>query len=233
LLAACACAGTAGATVTAISSGGSDGSRYPIITGDGADDTITVTCGSDGNVKINGLDPVARFGTPGPVPIACADMTSVGVTGGDGNDTIDLSAVSRDAGFVNPRLCAPCSNNAWAIYSDCEDNGGNDSIISSPIGGLMGGCGGGTPMTGADVVIGGDGREEVTAGPGDDQINLGGGKDSVSGGSGSDRLRGGAGNDSLSGDAGADALNGGPGHDRCDGGPGADTADACEVIRGI
>jgi Ca2+-binding RTX toxin-like protein len=223
------------ATVTAIGTGGSDGTRYPIITGDAADDYIAVGCGSDGNVKINAMDPVAPPGTtPGPAPIACADMTSIGVSGGDGNDTIDLSAVSREAGFTNPLLCAPCPNNSWAIYADCQDNGGDDSIVSSPIGGLIGACSGGAGMAGADVVIGGDGQEQVSLGPGDDDFRGRGGNDRAHGGSGDDSLRGEPGNDRLYGDAGSDSLNGGGGSDFCDGGPGADTATrSCEVQRGI
>ena len=230
-----ACVAPAHATVTAISSGGSDGTRYPIITGDAADDYIVVGCGTDGNVKINAMDPVAPPGTtPGPVPIACADMTSIGVSGGDGNDTIDLSAVSREAGFTNPRLCAPCPNNAWAIHLECEDTGGNDIIMSSPIGGLIGGCAGAAGMTGADLVVGGDGQEEVSLGPGDDEFRGRGGNDVAYGGSGDDSLRGQPGDDKLYGEAGADRLNGGGGRDLCDGGPGPDTATrSCEVQRGI
>ena len=221
------------ATVTAIGTGGSDGTRYPVITGDAADDTITVTCGPDANVKINGLDPVAASGTPGPAPIPCAETTSVGASGGAGNDTIDFSAVSRANGFTNPRLCAPCSNNSYAIHAECEGSDGNDTIVSSPIGGAIGGCGGHAAMAGDDLVTGNEGRDDVGLGPGNDRMNGAGGNDFAFGGPGADILRGGAGRDKLFGETGNDTLNGGPSHDRCDGGPGADTASACEVLRGI
>jgi Ca2+-binding RTX toxin-like protein len=226
-------AGSAAATVTAISSGGSDGSRYPIIDSDAAADTITVTCGVDGNVKINGLDPVSHLGTPGPVPIACASMSGIDVDGGDGDDTIDLSAMSRPAGFTNARLCAPCSNHGYSVLVECDASGGNDMIVSSPIGALIGYCSHRPPMAGDDLILGSDGREAVNAGAGDDTFTGGGGRDLAVGAGGADLLSGGAGADNLTGGAGPDDLRGGPGHDRCDGGPGADTATGCEIQHGI
>lgn len=234
LIAAAAFASPAGATVTAISSGGSDGSRYPIIDGDAADDYISVSCGSDGNVKINAADPVAAPGTtPGPVPIPCAAMTGINVDGGAGNDTIDIQGMSREAGFTDPRLCAPCPNHGYSIVVECDASEGNDSIVSSPIGALIGGCAH-SSMEGDDLVAGRDGREFIAAGPGDDRIYAHGGNDYVLGGSGNDQLRGQPGNDKLFGEAGDDYLNGGGGSDRCDGGEGHDTATrSCEILRGI
>jgi Ca2+-binding RTX toxin-like protein len=224
---------TASATVTAISSGGSDGSRYPIIDSDAAADTIAVTCGVDGNVKINGLDPVSHFGKPAPVPIPCAAMTAIDVDGGDGDDRIDLSAMSRAAGFTNPGLCAPCSNHGYSVVVECDASGGNDTIVSSSIGALIGFCSGRATMSGDDRVEGTVGRDTAGMGGGSDIFIGGGGRDLVDGGPGADQLLGGAGGDDLSGGAGPDDLRGGPGHDRCDGGAGADTASGCEIQHGI
>jgi Ca2+-binding RTX toxin-like protein len=226
--------GSASATVTAISSGGSDGTLYPVIDSDSAADTITVTCGTDANVKINGLDPVVLGGTkPEPLPIACASMTGINVDGGDGDDTIDLSAMTRAAGFINPGLCAPCSNHGYSVVAECDANGGNDTIVSSSIGALIGYCAIGTPMAGDDTIRGADGREAVGAGPGDDLFTGGGGRDRVLGDAGADLLWGNAGADNLDGGAGPDALRGGPNRDICNGGPGPDTARGCEVEHGI
>jgi Ca2+-binding RTX toxin-like protein len=53
-----------------------------------ASDPITITCGGDGKVKINGLDAVPATN--------CAVLTSITVTGDAGPNTIDLSAVGGD-----------------------------------------------------------------------------------------------------------------------------------------
>jgi Ca2+-binding RTX toxin-like protein len=245
-----ALASPAQATVTAVSSGVTpDGSLYPIVDGDSADDQIYIYCGADGNVKIGLEDPVAAPGSSTPSPIPCAMMTGVDIDGGAGDDRISLEGVSRETGFTNPRLCAPCPGGSFSLVAESDASDGDDIVIASPIGGVIGlGAG----MEGADLIAGRDGIELVALGPGDDVYYSHGGNDFVRGGDGNDRLKGQPGNDRLYGDAGDDLLSGGPGDDyltgkggadrlsggsgfdHCAGGSGADTATAsCDDQGGI
>jgi Ca2+-binding RTX toxin-like protein len=229
LAAVAAFASPAEATVTAISSGVTpDGSLYPIIDSDSANDSIYIGCGADGNVKINSQDPVTGPGASTRATIPCSMMTAIDVDGGAGNDHIFLDGVSREEGFTDPRLCAPCPGGGYSIVAESDASEGDDGITASPIGASIGS---GVGMAGKDRVVGGSGREVVALGPGsdtyygdrgNDYARGGNGRDFLKGQLGDDRLYGDAGDDSLFGDAGDDYLTGNGDHDHLDGGSGFD-----------
>jgi Ca2+-binding RTX toxin-like protein len=238
---------TASAAVTATSQVSSNGTSLTV-RGDGADDTIDVTC-ADGDAKVNGLDPVSDADTQVPAP--CVDITAIAVDGGPGNDEIRLSGVGREDGFTNQDLCAPCFGGFYSIVVECVDGSGDDSIRSSPIGSLIGGCSGMRSMSGndtvntsggADSIAAGPGSDHIHSGPGDDQafggpgddiVRTGGGTDILAGKQGDDLLAAGGGSDRLAGGPGDDLLRGGAGDDACVGGPGGGTARDCEYTRGV
>jgi Ca2+-binding RTX toxin-like protein len=231
---------TAAATVTATSELSSTGVSVTVLSDD-APDEFTVSCGLDGNVKVDDLDPTT--------PAACSEVTALTVDGGAGDDLIDLTAVTHAAGFT--ALCGPCPRGGYAIVAECLAGAGEDVIRSSWIGTLIGGCAGMESMTGNDIVATYGGDDAVAAGPGSDRIHGGPGDDQLFGGPGTDFIRAGkgddvlagkqgddfmsgaAGDDRLAGGPGFDGLRGGAGSDICVGGPDRATADGCESIRGV
>lgn len=230
---------SASAAVTATSEVSSAGVSVSVV-GDAASDEITVSCGMDANVKVNGLDPAD--------PAACSEVTSITVDGGAGDDLIDLSQVEPPAFGA---VCGPCPGGAYSIVAECLSGAGNDTVIAGSVGTLIGGCQGLRSMTGDDEVDGGSGDDAIAAGPGEDQVLGGGGDDqlfggpdvdSLSAGPGDDLVVGKQGNDALFGISGDDRLAGGPGFDEmrggsgmdsCVGGPGGGVALNCESIRGV
>lgn len=243
-------AAPAGAAVTATSGPSSTGPSL-FVAGDAADDEIAVTCGTDANVKVNGLDPASAEDPSAPGPLPCAELTSIAVNGGDGADRIDLAQVAVAGGFTSPQLCGPCPGGDYAIVAECEAGAGDDEIVSSPIGAVIGGCFGSRSMPGDDVVTGAEGEDAIAGGPGVDFIDSLGGDDQVFGGPGSDLLVAGSGadlvvgkqgddvlsgrggDDIISGGPGRDSMRGGAGRDDCTGGPDLATARGCETTRGV
>lgn len=231
--------GTASAAVTATSELSSTGISVSV-TGDAASDEITVSCGIDANVKVNGLDTAD--------PAACSEVTSLTVDGGAGDDRIDLSAVDPPA---FGEVCGPCPRGAYSIVAECISGAGDDAVIASSVGSLIGGCQGMRSMTGDDYVDGGAGDDAIAAGPGEDQVLAGGGDDQLFGGPDDDGLSGGpgddlvvgkqgddalfgiSGDDRLAGGPGFDEMRGGGGVDSCVGGPGGGMALNCESTRGV
>lgn len=128
---------------------------------------------------------------------AAADVTSLVVDGGKGNDWIEVSS----------RVLLPTT--LWGgAGDDAIRGGGGDDII--------------TGDKGRDKLSGGGGNDALSGGAGDDCLDGGAGDDVVHGDEGSDRISGGEGIDELWGDSGHDKLEGGDGDDQLRGGTGKD-----------
>lgn len=122
------------------------------INGDGADDTVDVTCVA-GNVKVNGANPDDGSAT-------CASLTWTEVTTYGGADAVDLSAVTS-SDF--PKMTEP------AVYAGPDA----DTITGSPIGIYAAGGDGNDTLTGLG------GPDRLSGNVGDDDVDGGGGKDLV------------------------------------------------------
>jgi Ca2+-binding RTX toxin-like protein len=203
----------------------------PIVSGLGTELFITTNAGDDITVRAatstSTVVEVLQNGTPVPgIPaIDPATLARLTVTGDDGNNRIDLSAVTGT--FFNPNL---------EIFVDGDD--GADFITGSPdiASTLSGGDGtdvlfGGTQADlltggdGQDLLNGGDGNDTLNGGDGGDILNGEAGDDLVNGGSSGDTINGGPGFDILNGDSGADVINGAEDDDTLSGGSGSDTLD--------
>lgn len=240
---------TASATVSSTVSESSTGLSLTV-TGSEIADAIDVSCDHAARVQVNGLRPPTDADPTEPGSTACADITAIGIDGGGGNDRIDLRAVSPESGFSSTALCGPCPGGSYSIVAECLAGGGDDTITTSRIGTLVGGCAGMRSMTGNDTVIGRDGDDAIAAGPGRDIVRSGRGNDQLFGGpdedfllggagddlvvgkQGDDKLSGSAGDDRLAGGPGFDAMRGGVGTDSCIGGPDRAKARGCEFVRG-
>lgn len=159
-----------------------------IIDGDGGADILYGGAGAD-NLHGGGDDDVIWAGegddgtvaTAAPAGPAAAIDTTVGVTGGNGNDIIG-------GGAGNDTLRGNDGDDT--IYGGSDD--GNDTIDGN---------------AGNDTIYGGDGVDTLDGGDGDDLIFNGAGNDTgVNGGNGNDTLWGGAGNDTLTGGADDDTF---------------------------
>lgn len=185
--------GAASAHITGSYSGdGVETARELQIESDSAADTIATACAGD-SVTVNGsvitIDghTIACGGSLGP--------QSIVVLGGGGNDTIDLTHITRKAGFTEILKSAAVGAPTDAVAA----NGGlgHDTLIGGPLGEDFN-------------------NEGLDAEPGGDTVRGNGGDDSVRGTTIGDRLYGGAGNDEISGWTGADYMRGGPGRDFLD-----------------
>jgi Ca2+-binding RTX toxin-like protein len=224
------------------------------VTGDADDDSISVTC-TAGDVQVNGSSPAGG-------PVGCAEVETILVRAGGGDDRVTLAEVG---GGDFRRLAA------IGVFG--ED--GNDTLIGSDLpdrldggGGtdeLRGGGGGDRliPSGGGGSAIGGEGRDRVViGGNGDWTINdehvvritpfteetllqsvelasvTGGSGDnaiSASTFSGSVVLDGGPGDDVLQSGRGADDIFGRGGDDWLDSGAGNDLLDGeggRDILRG-
>ncbi len=126
-----------------------------------------------------------------------ANVSSIVVRGGDGNDYIDALS-----------LPVPVP-----LY--IEGNDDNDLIRVNVAATVLGGAG-------ADNLIGSNFDDQLRGGSGADEIDGNDGADQIFGDDGADILRGGAGNDVIEGGAGKDTINGGDDNDWIDGGDGND-----------
>jgi Ca2+-binding RTX toxin-like protein len=136
------------------------------------------------------------------------------VRGSTGNDSVDLSQVTR-AAFINLR------DDGVLVHGEA----GNDSVIGSEFRDLLLGEGGADTIRGgddADTIRGGWGNDLLIGDAGDDFIEGGGNSDRLEGRLGNDILRGQVGNDVLIGGDGNDGLAGHAGNDLLDGGAGND-----------
>jgi Ca2+-binding RTX toxin-like protein len=176
---------------TLLGQGGSD-----ILSGDDGDDIIQ---GGGGVDIIEGGEGNDRV-------VLLEGHVSDNVSGGDGRDTLDLSAVSGRAASVD-----------FAAGSWFMTPGFLSDLTIPPVKGQ--------PLPPIPVVprrI--DGIERVLGTQKDDQITGADGNDAFFGNGGDDTLDGGAGNDRLNGGDGLDNLTGGAGADRLIGGLGLDVA---------
>ena len=211
------------------------------ITGDDEDNEVHVRCGGDATVLINGSDPDTG-------PAACADLTSIVVTGGDRADYIDLRRVHRTTFPAVSSVTTEAGDEDDTVWgSDTPDSihagDGRDQIFGDPTldDVIDGGKGTDLLVTSIDsnVTITSDG---LTTEAGTftftaiENLYLNGGRApqtfdgrgfsgrlSVSARGGDDRILGGSGNNLLSGDQGMDRIVGGPDDDSyLDGGSGKD-----------
>jgi Ca2+-binding RTX toxin-like protein len=100
-----------------------------------AGDAVTITSDANGDVKVNGGNP------GGGAAVAASSITSIQVTGDDGNNIIDLSGVSDPVFRVQTTV-------------NVDGRGGNDTITGSKL---------------ADVLSGGNGHDQIT--PDDNPAN--------------------------------------------------------------
>ncbi len=202
------------------------------------------------NVSVSSLsgNVIVQIGPDGgqlqPVSIgsvAASSLRSIVITGGDGENSIDLSGVTS-ADFTN--LTSIIVNGGNGDDSILGSNDFGDSLVGGDGADTLDGQGGANTLDGgdgADVIrggadidniSGGDGADDIDAGAGNDIVNagsgsdlviLGNGDDFVNGQNGEDTINGGLGNDTLNGDGGADLVNGDDGNDSVLGGEKNDT----------
>ena len=114
-----------------------------------------------------------------------ADLTTIGLLMGDGDDTVNASAQANTAIALTIDGGAGNDNLTGSAVADTINGGaGNDSIIG---------------LAGVDVMDGGDGDDAILGGPGN-ETQLGGAGNDVftwNPGDGSDTLLGGAGTDTM------------------------------------
>lgn len=120
---------------------------------------------------------------PGVAHLEVASADHIEVDCGDGNDTVDASAVT-DGGVI------------------LMGGAGADKLTGSNTSGAIG-----------DVIDGGSGNDVLIGLGGDDQISGGDGEDQIRGGAGNDTLKGGVGNDDIDLGTGLDEVDGGDGLD--------------------
>ena len=157
-------------------------------------------------------------------------VRSIEVVGSEGDDAIDLSAVSEEAfkNLTGTTILAGDGNDTL-VGSDLADyisaGRGDDSVQGGGGDDLLNGSAGRDSLydsAGDDRLFGGSGDDVLDGGIGDDVLKGQGGNDMLCGGDGNDSLYGNSGNDTLVGEAGDDMLNGGQGHDSLLGGSGRD-----------
>jgi len=140
-----------------------------------------------------------------PNPVRCGQVREVVARPGGGNDSVDMTGVTREFGPGGP------------IEIKVFGGDGSDSLTGAPLHhNLL--YGGGS----SDRVDGGDIADRIYGGPDSDILAGGAGNDLMYGGAASDLMYGDPGNDSLFGGPGNDALNGMGGRDKLVGGPGRD-----------
>ena len=216
--------------------------RTLTIKGTPGPDEIIVTC-KEGLVAVDGT-PIEKSNTGQTMPCGAAlgsapipGPEAITLDGEAGNDRIDISAVTKKAGF------AQLKGRRGQVEVQVFGGPGADTEIGGPEGERFNAVEEDAPG-GGDRIEGGGGRDEIagtaqadviSGGAGNDVIKPGGGADVVHGGPGNDaidgegslshgdRYYGDAGNDVILGGFGADYLNGGPGNDELRGAAGGDT----------
>jgi Ca2+-binding RTX toxin-like protein len=124
------------------------------ISGDGAPDSVTVTCAS-GKAKVNGANPDDGV-------VSCASLVSIYVETFAGADSVDLSGVTK-AAFSH-------------MYEpDVIAGAGADDVTTSPWGAFVSGG------TENDTITGLGGPDRLAGDDGSDTVNGGGGIDTVGG----------------------------------------------------
>lgn len=224
--------------------------------------TVTI---SDPAVAVTSSDPLCPATAPGTVTCSVDDgdatLLRVTVRAGDGDDTLDFTALSSVVGvlgggpgddvlragdFADELLPGPG-------HDVVAGGSGQDTLsfgdLHGPIrvdlaSGLVRGAGAGpdqvtgiedlTGGSGDDVLLGDGGKNTIEGGPGDDRIHGRGGADILSGGTGRDELVGGRGDDEVSpsnGNFGEAELGAGERGEVLRCGPGRDEADPMGLAR--
>ena len=209
-----------------------------IIGGSGADNLY----GGDGDDLIilgGGADKI--YGGAGADTIRVADnFNGTTIDGGDGNDLLDLSALSHGvevvftgpgAGTITDRVTGAVltfQNIERMILTDQDDivdaslddgttyietRGGNDSLIGSNDGAVYDDFAYDPNGQGNDTFFGGDGNDTLWMGTDDDLAFGGAGDDLIHGQEGNDTLHGDDGNDTIYGGFDDDLIYGGQGDD--------------------
>ncbi len=193
-----------------------------MLTGTGADDTITGDTGRDDIKGKGGNDTLDAKGG--------ADILS----GGGGNDTIlGGKGVDRLSGDNGSDIV-----NGGKGSDILFGGGGNDDLKGGSGSDELNGNGGSDTLDGGegnDTLIGNSGDDDLKGGKGTDNLTGNGGSDTLNGGEGNDTLIGNGGNDDLKGGKGNDDLNGSGGSDTLDGGKGNDTltgGDGNDLLKG-
>jgi hypothetical protein len=199
------------ATFNAFSAANPKGDDVLRVLGDANPNSIAVRVNGNNYVVVDKTNPrnevIVPILGPNGKPIAATTLKTSGIiiSGGGGNDKLDVSAVP-----LNPSLKSLVLNG----------DAGNDTLFGNNGGDVLNGG------DGNDLLDGGDGNDTLSGGTGDDTLDGGAGNDKLAGGDGNDQLYGGPGNDYLDGGAGNDYLGGGNGNDTLLGGAGDD------VLRG-
>ena len=174
-----------------------------------------------------------------------ADVTSLTITGGAGNDRITVAedvtgSATINGGAGNDRIVGGGggdtvtgdAGNDWLWGGDGDDaldaGAGNDHLFGQAgADELLAGAGNDALDGGEDddILHGGDGHDRIHGGAGDDQLFGEGNKDKLFGDAGDDFLDGGDDKDHLFGGEGDDILAGGAGNDHLDGGAGSNLLD--------
>lgn len=178
-----------------------------VICGTAADDSIGIVNSPNGYVV------VANFLAENQV-FTAADVTSITITGEDGNDrliALDMTVPVTLEGGAGTDILFGGSAADTLRGGDGDDylygRGGDDSLFGD---------------AGADILLGHAGADNLNGGDGDDFIFGNEGDDTIDGGAGADAVFGHAGNDSVTGGDGGDLLVGGDGDDTMFGNAGID-----------
>ncbi len=158
-----------------------------------------------------------------------SNVGNIVVSGGDGDDLIDLSGIS------------PVAFNA--LTTDVSGGAGSDMLAGSSTADILDGGEGNDWLmgnAGDDMLIGQSGDDRLEGGDGSDYLYGGYGDDTLYaesyggygdyGGTASDYLYGGADDDSLHGGSGNDLLDGGTGQDTIVGSAGDVTSDRPRIV---
>jgi uncharacterized delta-60 repeat protein len=156
---------------------------------------------------IFGAELQVTFNRTDRVRVPLASVTGINALLGDGDDWIDLEAVS-----------IPATVNGGLGIDFISGGQGNDSLVGG--GGARDNLFG---RGGDDTLVGGDGDDGLSAGSGNDSLLGQAGDDILSGEDGQDTILAGTGDDRAYGQDGNDSIEGGDGNDQLDGGEGTDT----------
>ena len=193
----------------------------------------------NGRLSVNGL--MIHYNGHVYSSVGVAIVSKIYVDGGQNNDVIDISTVTKPAtviGGLGDDSITGGQGNDELYGRDGNDTiyggGGNDKLFGEAGDDTLWGD------DGNDTIYGGDGNDVLAGRAGDDvlycdagnDLGSGGdgndsvlgniGDDSLFGGTGNDTLMGEDGNDQITGDEGDDSLNGGNGNDSISGADGND-----------
>ena len=195
-----------------------------------AGDDISVRAATSASTVVEVLENgVPVVGIPVIDP---ATLTRLTVLGDDGNNVINLSAVTGS--FFNPNLEIIVDGDdgddfitgSLDIASTLNGGDGTDVLFGGTQADLLSGGDGQDLLNGGDendTLNGGDGGDIINGQVGDDVVNGGSSGDTINGGSGADTLNGQSGSDNILGDTDDDVIDGGSGSDTIDGGTGDDS----------